>query len=435
MVSPDQEDEGGVAVYATVRDEVEEISQFFTGSEDLSSEVQFAHRVNPVYNTRMASETQTLLRNSNVTFKSLNQSFKKNRIRWLDENAPPPSPPPAPPTKEKQNPLQVLVKAVGRKFSSPFESESTTGERGRDSERGPSPEQTALMKPGKKLPLLPPMSKAKGNYRTVELVNSEPGPGTRSERPAVARGLNKSTDLTSATDSTGQDELAPSSLAAKPLSRPQRTGITKLGVVKMDEPTSSGVYGQANGIRKPRVHPPLPSLPPLIPPNNDYTAPHQDGDVIEVEDYSEVFGKIKWTPPHSPTDTRDESTARLQGTITHDYEVIDMKGDEATAVKPPLPPGRIHRSRIFSDSVVYQDPSRSDALGSPGQRDAVTEKAGRKAPRRKFVPAPPKPPRICRKIKDSEDSDGTKQLPRLMKPGEILKVRKHWYFSELVGLR
>ncbi len=415
------EDEGGVEIYSTVRDDVEEISQLFTGSEDLSTEVQFAHRVNPVYNTRTASETQTLLRTSDVTFKSLNQSFKKNRIRWGDDRSPPPVPTSAPPSKERQNPLQILVKAVGRKFSSSqSENEVLSPEKG---SRALSPEPTGPVKFGRKLPLLPPPSKVKGHRKTGlsgELVNSEPGLGPQTTRSAALKeGLTKSSDVLGQTHHTSSS----SSSVGKPLSRPSRPGITKLGVVKMNHHETSRVYGQVDEPSKPpfalRKHP---SLPPPTATAVEYIAPYSDDDNIQVEDYSEVFGRIKWTPPQSPTNTTDETAGPVQEVPrrkepSHDYEDIDMETEEVGVARPPVPPARpaqFMRGRIHSDSVVYQDPSHRGG--------GVAEKGVKRPPQRTVVAPPPKPPRAYRKTRDNEESDGARQQPRLMKPGEILKV-------------
>ncbi len=455
----DQGEDGGVEIYSTVRDDAEEVSQILTGSADLSTEVQFAHKVNPVYNTRTASETQTLLRNSDVTFKSLNQSFKRNRIQWTDDNPPTPAPP-APPSKERQNPLQALVKAVSRRLSQQSDSDAPTPGKGK--ERPQSPNQRDHTRLGRKLPLLPPKSKAKQLSKSAssgELVNSEPGLGPRIARLGVVKdNLSKSIDMYGEEDAPRHNHPPPSSSVAKQLPRAPRTGITKLGVVKMDESEQSKVYGQMGVSSRPsRDLRPLPVVPPPDPTDVEYILPQSDEDTIEVDilEYSEVFGKIRWSPPlslQSPPTADVEITRALDKSRveSHDYEDIDVETDEV-AVGPkvapspptkrnsaifrngqssglspddkdanseettpaPLPSARARggvRGRIHSDSMVYQDPS------------PMGDKGAKKGPRRKVVPPPPKPPRAHRKNKDGEEPDGAKQQPRLMRPGEILKV-------------
>ena len=328
--------------FDTVSDEVEEVSQILTGSDDLSAEVQFSRDENPIYDTVAASEAQTLLRNSSVTFRALNRSFKKNKIRQLEKD---------PPVKGKDD----KVKPRNNK-------------------------QTKPTPPIKKLPILPP-AKAKHTSGTKSPgIAMETEPGTR--HPALlypaprSSGVPKLVGMEVKQAEVLYEEAVPIRGALNDSKSP---GITRLGAVELDE--DSEVYGEMGDEKSTQL--------------------------VVDHDYEE----IELTPP-----------LPLKSSLISKIGVVSSKsmstsGDLYTnpeeMMPPPAPVRGNHRARIPSDSGVKG-------------RECLAEDGEKKPP--KVDVRPPKPPRAKRK-KDLErrtvdESDGSKQRPRALKPGELLKVRQ-----------
>ena len=323
-------------IYDTVCDDLEEVSQILGSSHDLAREVEFSRDKNPLYDTAAASEAQTLLRNSNVTFKALNRSFKKNQSTG-------------------RSPLSSTSSDTG-----------VRAERGSPLVNGIERQQEPLQKkqakhPGKRTPLLPPKPGKASSTSSLSSLSSEPS----SPRSPVITKLDTAMEMEGSSRAMyeGAAELMrhppPPPIPKKPAAKQRDSieysdpielrrasptggkisaaqqsrspGITKVGVASMSEYTYAGVYGGAGEVRK--VRPPSKQLQPLG------AAP-----------------AIPKSPAIPPKEKRNSTSISPSGITRlsvaaemtyHDYEDIDEDDDPSEApVADPLPPPPVPKQPI-----------------------------------------------------------------------------------------
>lgn len=371
-----------------------ELSQILSNSTDLSAEVQFSRNENPIYDTVAASEAQTLLRNSSVTYHALNDSLKRN--------------------------LKGKRKANGTE------------------------KQSLQTKPAIKAPLLP------------VALRSNVGGRTGITKVGVVRG---DMDYSEVYGGMGGVNIAPPR-PNPPLVNlrqnkvlPPSPGVVKLGVA---DPNPNEQGDNAPIYCEPltqRISPPLSSnsgqtsLQPK-PPGIRKLGTKKNGDCDDVF-YSGVGGARDSPPPPcskqslSPNNGRSGDSRPAITRVGVSNGSMDERGEiymspeemqQPPRTRPHSETSRRHpeigifRSRVRSDSSVKVDHQPPTGVIGNGERVTVQGVGVRGEgelvkPRRMNAP-PPKPPRPWRATREpqAEETDAAKQPPRLVKPGEILKV-------------
>ena len=366
-------------------DDIEEVSKILGNSHDLSREVEFSREKNPLYNTAAASEAQTLLRNSNVTFTALNRSFKKN-----------------------QSPDR-----------SPLSSVSSSADVRADPLVSGVERQQQLVQtkpPGKRAPLLPPkpgrlssMSSEPSSPRSPKLrttaerkyedaveLTRHPFPPSIPKKPAANQSQNHSASpiIARLWDTSTEVECAEYSDPVElrrvlgkthaPVAQPSRSsGITKLGATSMSEYTYVGVYGGAGESRK---HRPSKQPQPIKSPGIRKLSASADIAYHEYEDIDEDDESIQTElspriPPKQPTVPRKEkrNSANMSSPgMTrismatemryHEYEDIDEDDDTSqapTLPPPPVPKQHVAPSKRHSAAVLTPTGRGMARFGAP----------------------------------------------------------------------
>ena len=422
----EQEEQEEAPIYEDVPDEIEELSQILTNSNDLSKEVEFSRDENPIYDMVAASETETLLRSSQVTYPTLSASFKKemkkkgkkpNILKRMSSALEDLSVGRKQPVSKRLSASSENVN-VGRKpLSKQVSSPVLTGG---GKQRPPSPHSPQMKHAAKRAPILPPKRLS---------TSSEP----RSTSP-TSPGITK---LGVVADSNYDSEVygasnevrsVPPSVTYRKPSSPWSAGITKMEVTREDTGYDDAqIYDDVSdlGFSPPTIAIQTPGQPRIT---KLGVSTEVDNERDEI--YDDVSTLRNAPPPLSqkkgPIDKKNSNPGSI---ITRIASVGSMDtGGEIYTNPEEMMMSQSPASRLQSDSMMdeseelYQCPTEDL---EESKRVRGVHGIGEVAKPQRLDPRPPKPPRNRQRRKSSEVEEGdTKPPPRTKKPGEALKVRK-----------